>query len=83
MDTFKRRNGGPMRTLPMKPDNCGNCPTIERSVTVRPYLVEPSPEGVIDAIRCYYRCPGCGHRWWTSWLLGADEMELDHRHDAA
>jgi hypothetical protein len=20
------------------------------------------------SVRCWYRCPECGHRWWTSYL---------------
>lgn len=45
-------------------DNCGNCVTEERAVSVRPYLVEPAGE---IGTRAYYRCQECGHRWLTSW----------------
>jgi hypothetical protein len=55
----------------IKADNCGNCVTAERSVTVRPYLTEPDGD---HGIRAYYRCPECGHRWWTAWLVGTEGL---------
>ena len=53
-------------------DGCGNCLTPERSVTVYPYLVEAAET---TGVRAYYRCPSCGHRWHTSWAVGAEGSE--------
>lgn len=49
-------------------DNCGSCLTADCAVSVTPYAVAPVGS---DAIRAWYRCPGCGHGWFTSWLLTA------------
>lgn len=52
----------------MRPvDNCGNCVTVERAVTVQPRSVAPQSGG----IRASYQCPGCGHQWQTCWHPGA------------
>ena len=48
-------------------DNCGNCLTPENSVTVAPYFTSWTG----DQVRAWYRCPGCGHEWPTSWDAGA------------
>ena len=53
--------------IPGPPDNCPRCVTV----TVWPYRIEGDPGGM----RAHYACPGCGHRWWTGWLLSPDEMD--------
>ena len=56
-----------MNTLALA-DSCESCLTPEWSVPARPYLVQPDGE---HGVRAYYRCSGCGHRWWTSWMPGS------------
>jgi hypothetical protein len=63
--------------LPRPADGCGKCIAGERSVVVRPYIVRPDGE---EGVRAYYRCPNCGHQWWTSWLtayLAAEQFGSD------
>lgn len=50
-------------------DNCGRCLTAERAVTCHPLEVEITDGGT--GVRAWYRCKGCGHRWWTSWSIDA------------
>ena len=47
-------------------DGCSNCITAGRVRLVHPYQVA---ELVIDSlgIRAWYKCPDCGHGWWTGW----------------
>ena len=54
-------------------DNCGECLTPDRSVTEHPYLTEPVALG---AVKAYYRCRQCGHRWWATFLASALDDEL-------
>lgn len=58
--------------LPRPADGCGNCITVKRSVIVRPYIVRPDGG---EGVRAYYRCPSCGHQWWTSWLTRGMDAE--------
>ena len=53
-------------------DNCPACVTQERSVTACPVLIQPDGG---EGVRASYRCPECGHCWWTSWLLGVERTE--------
>ena len=46
-------------------DNCGNCVTEECSEVVRPYGFQINDD--TGEVRAWYCCPGCRHRWWTSW----------------
>lgn len=55
-------------------DACSNCLTEESSVLVTPHtLQELNPPHV----RALYRCPECGHSWFTGWnaeyVLGRQE----------
>jgi hypothetical protein len=52
------------------PDDCPSCVTGMHSVTVQPHSVQPWPGG----IRADYRCPSCGHRWFTGWNLDALDL---------
>lgn len=54
-------------------DNCPECVTAERSVTVRSYLQEPVAPG---ALRAYFRCR-CGYRWFTTYLASALESQAE------
>lgn len=56
-------------------DNCGECVTPEHAATARPYLLEPDGE---SGTRAYYRCGTCGHRWWTSWMVGTEGLSATH-----
>ena len=58
---------------PAPADGCGNCVTPDRTVLARPYLVQEDGDG----IRAYYRCAGCGHRWWTCWMPGSGQGLLE------
>lgn len=53
-------------------DNCGSCLTPACAVPVAPYAILPVSD---DAVRAWYRCLGCGHGWFTSRILGAEETE--------
>jgi hypothetical protein len=55
-------------------DNCGNCVTEDAAVTACPVLVSARPDGQVKAT---YRCPGCGHRWETSWNAEVLSLPLD------
>lgn len=50
-------------------DGCPGCVTPAHSRLVHPYAVALRPLG-IEGIRAWYRCPDCGHRWWTGWAYG-------------
>lgn len=54
-------------SLLLPTDNCGNCVTAARSVTVRAHAARTRG----SEIRAAYCCPECGHRWNTSWLASA------------
>jgi hypothetical protein len=49
-------------------DCCPSCLTEEASPPVDPYTVQ-----TVDAcnVRALYRCPGCGHSWFTGWNADA------------
>jgi hypothetical protein len=53
-------------------DSCGTFLTAECVVPVPPYAVQP--EGT-ESVRAWYRCGGCGHGWFTGYILGAEETE--------
>lgn len=44
-------------------DCCEACLTVE-SVPVFPHTVLPLTG---SHVRALYRCPECGHAWWTGW----------------
>jgi hypothetical protein len=61
-------------------DNCGNCLTPGCAVSVAPYHVEADDT---ESVRAFYRCPGCGHSWSASYILGAEETERVLRQSGA
>jgi hypothetical protein len=67
-------------TIPGPSDNCGNCVTQERAVTVAPSSVRFAAD---HSFRADYRCPSCGHAWFTSWLLDGTDYQLAEPSPAA
>jgi hypothetical protein len=61
-----------MSNLLLPTDNCGMCVTEERAITVHPHRVTVDGDGT--GVRAWYRCPGCGHRWWTGWAIDALDL---------
>lgn len=53
-------------------DTCGTCLTAACAIPVAPYAIARVS---VVAIRAWYRCRGCGHSWFTSRILGAEETE--------
>ena len=53
-------------------DNCGRCLTETAAVTVAPWRTDYRG----GEVRAWYRCPGCGHEWRTSWDARALEAQV-------
>lgn len=48
------------------------CPRCVPAVTVHPDDLTEFPE--LPGVAAFYRCPVCGHDWWTGWGLDAADL---------
>jgi hypothetical protein len=53
-------------------DTCGTLLTAACEIPAAPYAVEAMDA---ESVRAWYRCGGCGHGWFTGYILGAEETE--------